>query len=45
MQLFNDVALCKQFSENVIRDANIRHKRDGNYKQLLEIYDEISKGE
>ena len=39
MRLFEDDALCLQFSERENKDANLRHARDKNYQQLLEIYD------
>ena len=41
MELFEDDALCQRFSQNVIKDAEIRHNRDKNYKQLREIYAQI----
>ena len=41
MRLFEDDELCVKFSKRVIQDAQARHDRDGNYKQLLGIYDEL----
>ena len=43
MTLFENDALCRQFSERVIAEAAVRHDRELNYKQLIEIYKEISK--
>jgi len=43
MTLFEDDELCKKFSERVITDAEIRHDRDDNYSQLIEIYEELLK--
>lgn len=43
MRLFEDDALCLQFSEREKKDANIRHARNKNYQQLLEIYDMVLK--
>ena len=41
--LFEDDELCKKFSERVITDAAIRHDRDNNYSQLIQIYEELLK--
>lgn len=41
IQLFQDDELCKKFSQNVMKDAALRHDRDNNYKQLREIYNQI----
>lgn len=43
MTLFEDEALCKTFSKRVIADAEARHDRDKNYRQLIEIYNELLK--
>ena len=43
MALFADEQLCRQFSERVIADAEIRHDREKNYAQLIEIYKELLK--
>ena len=43
MTLFEDDALCQQFSLGQKRDANRRHARERNYQQLLEIYDMVHK--
>ena len=41
MTLFEDDELCRRFSERVIADAEIRHDREKNYRQLIEIYKEL----
>lgn len=41
MRLFESDELCKSFSEEVIKDAEERHDRENNYKQLKEIYKEL----
>ena len=43
MTLFADQELCRTFSERVIADAEARHDRDKNYRQLIEIYKELLK--
>ena len=37
-QLFSDIELCKQFSQNTIKDASIRHDRAQNIMRLKDIY-------
>lgn len=44
-QLFEDEALCRQFSELAQKDAQARHARDVNYKTLKGIYQEIMNDE
>ena len=39
--LFENDELCKQFSNRVIVDAEIRHEREKNYLQLVEIYEKL----
>ncbi len=41
MRLFEDDDLSKRFSENVIKDASIRHDRQKNPQMYLEVYREI----
>lgn len=41
-QLFEDEALCRQFSELAKQDAVKRHARDENYRNLKNIYLEIA---
>ncbi len=41
MELFENDELCIKFSGNVKKDAELRHDREKNYNQLLEIYNEI----
>lgn len=41
--LFNDPALCKQFSLRAQEDSNVRHDREKNIADLKEIYQEIVK--
>lgn len=41
--LFESQELCEKFSNRVIRDAELRHDRNNNYCQLIEIYKEIIK--
>lgn len=43
MTLFEDDELCRIFSARVIADAEIRHDRQKNYAQLIEIYEELLK--
>lgn len=43
MRLFEDDELCRCFSKRVISDAEVRHDREKNYAQLLEIYEELLK--
>ena len=40
-QLFENEALCRQFSELAKQDAVRRHARDENYKNLKNIYNEM----
>lgn len=40
-QLFEDADLCRQFSELAKKDAQARHARDVNYRNLKSIYLEI----
>ena len=44
-QLFADKQLCKKFSENTIKDAELRHNREKNYMELTEIYKIVSEEE
>lgn len=41
MQLFEDDDLCNRFSKNVIEDASIRHDRQKNPEEYLQVYHEI----
>ena len=43
MTLFEDDELCRTFSKRVIADAEARHDRVRNYRQLIEIYEELLK--
>ena len=43
MALFEDEELCKRFSKRVIADAETRHNREENYRQLIEIYELLLK--
>ncbi len=43
MKLFEDDALCQSFSARVITDAQARHDREKNYRQLIEIYEQLLK--
>lgn len=43
IQLFEDENLCKKFSENARRDAELRHDKKINYEKLKSIYDEVVK--
>ncbi|MBO5907602.1 MAG: glycosyltransferase [Clostridia bacterium] len=43
MQLFENEDLCRTFSSRVIVDAEARHDREKNYKQLVEIYEQLLK--
>ena len=38
MTLFENDELCRAFSEKVIADAEVRHDRDKNYAQLIQLY-------
>lgn len=42
MRLFESDELCVQFSERAMKDAEIRHDRERNYKKLLDIYAELT---
>ena len=42
-QLFSDPALCEKFSKNEIEDAKIRHDREKNYSELIQVYNEVAK--
>ena len=41
ISLFDDDELCVKFSKNAIQNAQVRHDRDRNYRQLLDIYNRI----
>ena len=41
MTLFANDDLCRKFSERVIIDAEVRHDREKNYCQLIEIYEKL----
>ena len=41
MELFENKSLCEQFSNLSMEQANIRHERESNYKQLISIYNEV----
>ena len=43
IRLFESDELCNQFSEKAMQDAIVRHDRDKNYSQLVEIYENILK--
>ena len=43
MRLFESDELCKQFSERAMNDAIIRHDREKNYNQLIDIYESVLK--
>ena len=43
IHLFEDENLCKKFSENARRDAELRHDKKINYEKLKSIYDEVVK--
>ena len=39
--LFDDIDLCKKFSQGAMEDALKRHDRDNNFSQLIEIYNDV----
>ena len=41
IRLFEDDELSRKFSKIVIADAGERHDREKNYRQLIEIYNEL----
>ena len=41
VRLFSDDELCMKFSKQVISDAEMFHNREKNYRELLEIYNEL----
>jgi glycosyltransferase involved in cell wall biosynthesis len=41
MELFNDNDLALEFSSKIINDANVRHDREKNTSDMIELYNEV----